>query len=115
MKTTDLRAVETRALRARKTELISEFPPIDEVLRGSLIERFLRCGKPGCKCAAGRGHGPKRYLSISHPRSRPEMIYVPEPWRKQVDACIKNFANVRAALEEIGAINAELIRRREEL
>ena len=42
------------------------------------------------------------------------MIYVPELWSKRVDACIKNFANVRAALEEIGAINAELIRRREE-
>ena len=115
MKTTELQALETAALRARKAALVNEFPPIGAVLRGSLIERFLRCGKPGCKCALGRGHGPKRYLSISHPKSRPEMIYVPELWREQVGAALLSFTRVREILEEICAINAELIRRREEL
>ncbi len=37
------------------------------ILRGSLIERYKRCGKPGCKCADGAGHGPKYYLSVSYP------------------------------------------------
>jgi hypothetical protein len=115
MKTTQLQTLETAVLRARKAALVKEFPPVGAVLRGSLIERFLRCGKPGCKCARGRGHGPKRYLSISHPQSRPEMIYVPELWCERVGASLESFTKVREILEEISAINAELIRRREEV
>src|ERR1700738_2075497 len=44
------------------------------ILRGSLIERFKRCGKPGCKCAQGPGHGPKYYLSVSRPALDPKWI-----------------------------------------
>ena len=47
------------------------------ILRGSLIERFKRCGKAGCKCTQGPGHGPKYYLSVSQPGARPQMDYVP--------------------------------------
>ncbi len=31
---------------------------LDEVLRGSLVERYLRCGKPNCRCARGGGMAP---------------------------------------------------------
>ena len=90
-------------------------PDLGVVLRGSLIERFLRCGKPNCKCARGRGHGPKRYLSISHPKGRPEMLYVPKDWCEPVRQSLREFAAVRETLDQLCAINAELIRRREEL
>lgn len=49
---------------------------MEQLLRGSLIERYLRCGKPGCKCAQGEGHGPKYYLSVSFAGHRPQMDYV---------------------------------------
>lgn len=29
---------------------------------GSLIKRYIVCGKPGCKCAKGAKHGPFLYL-----------------------------------------------------
>jgi hypothetical protein len=51
------------ALRKRRQSLLRKLPPLDAVLRGSLIERYKRCGNPGCKCADGPGHGPKYYLS----------------------------------------------------
>ncbi|MHC4710339.1 MAG: DUF6788 family protein [Planctomycetota bacterium] len=38
---------------------------MEAILRGSLIERYKPCGRPGCKCAKGPGHGPKYYLSVS--------------------------------------------------
>ena len=53
-------------------------PRSKSILRGSLIERYKRCGKPGCKCADGPGHGPKYYLSVSYPGLRPQMDYVPQ-------------------------------------
>ena len=63
------------ALRRRRQALLRQLPSLKEILRGSLIERYKRCGKPGCKCADGPGHGPKYYLSVSHPGLRPQMDY----------------------------------------
>ena len=63
-------------LRRRRQVLKRQLPPLKAILRGPLIERYKRCGKPGCKCAEGPGHGPKYYLSVSRPGLRPQMDYV---------------------------------------
>jgi len=85
------------------------------ILRGSLIERYKRCGKPGCKCADGPGHGPKYYLSVSHPGLRPQMDYVPQESHAQITEFIANYHRAREILEAISEINRELLRRREAL
>ena len=103
------------ALRRRRQALLRQLPPLDAILRGSLIERYKRCGKPGCKCAQGPGHGPKYYLSVSFPGERPQMDYVPQEDLAATRTLVENFHQVRAALEEVCAINRELLRRRETL
>lgn len=82
------------------------------VLRGSLIERYKRCGNPGCKCHQGKGHGPKYYLSVSRAGGRPQMDYVPEEFRQQTLEYLQNFHKVRQLLEAICEINRELLKRR---
>ncbi len=90
-------------------------PALDTLLRGSLIERYKRCGKPGCKCADGPGHGPKHYLSVSFPGCRPQMNYVPQADLSDVAVRLENYQRVRTILEEVCEINRELLRRREAL
>ena len=102
-------------LRKRRRALVSQLPPLRSILRGSLIERYKRCGKPGCKCADGPGHGPKYYLSVSYPGLRPKMDYVPQEACKQVSELLANYQRAREILEEISEINRELLRRREAL
>jgi hypothetical protein len=102
-------------LRERRRQLLGEMPALDRLLRGSLVERYKRCGRPGCHCANGPGHGPKRYLSISTTGQRPQMDYVPNAAYAEVSECLGNFHKVRDMLNEICAINAELLRRREAL
>ncbi len=46
------------ALRNRREGLTKVLPPLGEVLRGSLMERYLTCGNPDCKCVRGERHGP---------------------------------------------------------
>jgi hypothetical protein len=113
MRSAELRDLDSEALKALRAELLHGLPSLETVLRGSLIERFLRCGKPGCHCAQGRGHGPKNYLSISHPKGRPEMLYVTGDLAVRVQGSLKVFAAVRHTLDRICAINTELLRRRE--
>ena len=105
----------TAYLRRKRKILISRLPPHDAILRGSLIKRYKRCGKPGCKCAGGRGHGPKYYLSVSQPGSTPRMDYSPQKYQEQAEEYVANFRKTKQLLEEISSINRELLRRRERL
>lgn len=105
----------TKSLRRRRSYLVRNLPPLNTILRGSLIVRYARCGKPNCKCAKGPGHGPKHYLSVSMPKSRPRLDYVPQACHEEVSAYLDNFARIRAILEDICEINREILRRRERL
>ena len=104
----------TPALRRRRRALAQQLTRLEPlILRGSLMERYKRCGHPNCKCQQGQGHGPKYYLSVSQGRSnRPQMDYVPAQYSQQVSEYLQNFQKVRQLLEEICAINRELLRRR---
>lgn len=105
----------TAELKRRRRQLLRKLPPLEAVLRGSLIERYKRCGNPNCRCADGPGHGPKYYLSASYPGRPPKMDYVAQAACAQVSQCLANYTRVREILEEISEINHELLRRREPL
>ena len=101
------------ALLQQRQALVKQLRRLEPfILRGSLIERFKRCGKPGCKCVQGPGHGPKYYLSVSQPGTRPQMDYVPVEYAQQVSEYLQNFQQVRQLLEQICNANRELLRRR---
>ncbi len=103
----------TSSLRRRRKTLLGRLPPLEQVLRGSLIERYKRCGKPNCKCAKGPGHGPKHYLSVSRTGTHPAMDYVPQAYSDQVTQYLDNHRQIRTILDEVSAINRELLHRRE--
>ena len=102
-------------LRQKIRRLVKRWPPLKEVLPGSLIERYKRCCNPGCQCVHGRGHGPKYYLSISQAGARPQMDYVPCEYQQQVLRYVKNYQRAREILKQICAVNRELLRRRKRL
>jgi len=105
----------SKTLRRRQKALMGSLPDLTAILRGSLIERYKRCGKPGCSCAQGRGHGPKYYLSVSKPGRTPEMDYVPQDYLEKVQEHLENFRKIKLILEELCEINRKLLRRREKL
>lgn len=111
----DIRDRSSDWLRRRRRTLLRRRFMIGHVLRGSLIERYLSCGRPGCKCAEGLGHGPKHYLSVSQAGARPHLDYVPKGYHKQVAEYLANYHSIKDVLEEMCAINCELLRRRERL
>ena len=82
----------------------------EQVLLGSLVEQTRRCGKAGCKCAAGHPHGPYPYLSPR--RGVPGMRYVPTAMVESVRAFLQHGEQIEATLAEISAINVELLARR---
>jgi len=112
----NIQNLSSTALLKRRHRLARGLPPIEQILRGSLIETYKRCGRPNCHCVDGPGHGPKRYLStISRTGERPRVGYVPNAAHAEVREFLTNFRKLREVLNEICAINAELLRRREGL
>jgi hypothetical protein len=111
----DLKDFSTAALRTRRRRLVLNMPPIEEVMRGTLKTSFLRCGRPNCRCADGPGHGPKHYLSISTPTGRPRQHYVRNADVERVRQSIGTLSELRDILDQICAINTELLRRHEDL
>jgi hypothetical protein len=111
----DIQNPSSPALRKRRRRLVRALPSIEYVVRGTLVETYKRCGRPNCHCVDGPGHGPKHYLSVSQPGGRPRRDYVPNDAHVEVAKLIHNFRKLREALDEICAINTELLRRREDL
>jgi hypothetical protein len=110
----NLSRLSTLALRQRRDGLVRLLPPLGEILRGSLIERYLTCGKPSCKCARGERHGPVWYLSVTLDQAHRAGSTVPADQVEQVRRWIENYHRVKEHLEKICQINRELLRRQKQ-
>jgi len=99
------------ALQQRRRGLARLLPPVEETLRGSLVERYLTCGNPACKCARGERHGPVWYLTVTLGPGRTTGGTVAVEQRAQVRSWIDNYHKVKEHLERISEINRELLRR----
>jgi hypothetical protein len=98
----------TRAA-ARLRRVVEGLPPIEDVLRGSVVTRVLRCGKPNCACASGPGHRAV-YLSVTLKGGRTEQISLPAAL---IPAAKRQVANYRAwwkAIEAVSAVNRDMLR-----
>ena len=101
----------TLALKNRRQGLVKLFPPLDETLRGSLLERYLTCGKAECRCARGERHGPVWYLSVTLGPGRTTGSTLAAQQVERARRWINNYHQVKERLEKISDINRELLRR----
>lgn len=110
----ELRRLPELALRQRRQGLAQQLPSVTETLRGSLVERYVTCGNPACKCAKGERHGPMWYLTVTLGPGRTTGGIVPAEKVDQVRGWIENYHKVKDHLEKISEINRELLRRQRE-
>ena len=98
---------------AARERLLAQLPDLRQVLRGSLVTRYRRCGRASCHCAAKgeRGHGPAYYLMVSVAPGKTLQVYVPGDQKAAVESWIQNFQTARETLERISTLNRELLRR----
>lgn len=99
------------ALRQRRQGLAKQLPPVTEILRGSLVERYVTCGNPACKCAKGERHGPLWYLTVTLGPGKTTGGIVASEKVEQVRGWVDNYHKVKEHLEKISKINRELLRR----
>ena len=108
----DLHGLSTPQLLAKRREAAARLGDVELVLAGTLAEQARRCGRPGCRCAAGEPHGPYAYFT-PRPAGRGRARYVPAALAGVVRRYLHRGEQAEAALAEISAVNAELLARRE--
>ena len=106
-------ASSVRQLRARRRRLARSLPDVEGLISGSVVEQGRRCGKEGCRFATGELHGPYTYVVLGRVGGRTRTVYVPAGAAEAVRAGAAVSVQVRASIEEISAINVELLSRGE--
>lgn len=93
----------------RRRRILARLPPLEEVLRGSVVVRSLRCGKASCHCAAGEGHR-ATYLTVTFAGGRTEQISLPAALIPVAERGVASYHAWWTAIEKLSAINRERIR-----
>lgn len=107
----------TLALRHRKRFLLSQLRIRPDCLRASLVERFSRCGKANCHCHhGGDKHGPFYYLTQCLAVGKVnKFLLKAHAQQEAARSAIDHYRQLQEQLEELSQINAELLRREEDL
>lgn len=100
---------------AARDRVLAQLPDLRQILRGSLVTRYRRCGRANCHCASKKdpGHGPVYYLMVTVGRGQTLQIYVPKQHKAAVESWIENFRTAREKLERVSTLNRELLKRGE--
>ncbi len=108
----------TLALRHRRAALLHQARLPAHLVRGSFFEQLRKCGKPNCACHRdpGKRHGPYHYLAICLGVGKVRRFLLKSPGQQdQARAASAAYAQFMEQIEELSQINAELIRRGEDL
>ena len=106
----------TRSMRARPAtksrKLLAGLPPLDAILRGSLLERhtFHPTAVSCATCASGKGHL-QWVLNVNYPGAKNRQISIHPAQVPQVRQQLENLDRVRQTLEQICEINQQRLRK----
>lgn len=99
------------SLERRRARLAAALPDATELIRGTLVERRMRCGKASCRCQTDPAarHGPYRLLMTTVGRGRTRTLLLPAPEVRAVRAALDRHRRLAAQLEQISEANWELV------
>jgi hypothetical protein len=112
MSNIELQRLSTLALRQRKAHLLHTLSFPHDALHASFLERFLKCGRPNCRCQKGEKHGPFFYLSRCLPKRQMRTLLLKEQSQiLQARQGVAAYQRLLASLDQLSWINWELLRR----
>ena len=96
---------------SRSRKLLDSLPPLDAILRGSLLERrtFHPASVSCATCASRKGHL-QWVLNVNYPGGKTRQLSLHPSQLSQVRRQIRNLDRVRQVLEQICEINQQRLR-----
>ena len=99
--------MESATLIGKRRKAAQKIPPIEEILRGSIVVVKRYCGKANCRCLKGHKHL-SMYISQSN-KGESRLIYIPQRSENEVRRLIRNYRALKSVMEEISRINMQLV------
>ncbi|MBT9171270.1 MAG: hypothetical protein DDT18_01642 [Actinobacteria bacterium] len=78
------------------------------LLKGSLVQKYKACNKPGCRCTRGELHGPFCYLSVSQ-GGKTRMIFIKKQHWLRAKELSTNYRQWRKKRATIAQINKQIL------
>ncbi len=105
----DLRRLKERAASLTRERKAAERIILDAAAHtdGCLVEKYRKCGRPGCKCARGELHGPSLYIS-RRVEGKTRYDYVPKDKVDLAKVLVGRRTRLYKARAQIQKINQEL-------
>lgn len=93
----------------KRRKIAQDLPPLEEILRGSLLERTIFHRKGCSRCAAGEGHK-VLVLTVTYPGGRNRQFSIRPEQRDMVRRWLDNYQQLKRKLEAICELNHEFLR-----
>src|SRR5256885_12193395 len=93
---------------AEQRRLVADLLARHSQLQGSLLVRYMECGKEGCACHAGRKHGPYVVLS-NRSRSRGTFAYLDAAQARRARPLVRRYREFRQGLRRLQRVNVALV------
>lgn len=97
-----------RSLRSRLTQLIQN----GGIIRGTLSERAVTCGKTNCKCARGEKHVYLYVIASEHGKYRQRSV--PKKLHNDIKTWVDNYRKLQELIEEISQLYWSQVEKRED-
>lgn len=96
-------------LERRRNELLEQMASLGDMRRGSLTERYIPCGKSGCRCTkrGNRGHGPQ-YSYTRKVNRKTSTEYISAERAEVVRGQIENRKEFAKLCQEFLEVNEEI-------
>lgn len=99
----------SRAFLKRKAKsLRSQMRSIDQMIKGSIVIRAMRCGKDSCKCAKGVFH---QAICITYKEGgKTRTVYVAKEHQAEALLMCANYKKMKELLNKLTMTNIEIVR-----
>ena len=101
-------AHEEKELERQREALIEQLHGLGNLMRGTLSRAQVKCGRAGCECEDGWKHE-KLHLQLNF-RGRTRTRYVSREREPEVAALLNEYRRAWQIIEELTAVNLELLR-----
>ena len=97
-----------KELRQKARGIRSRIRKLDQMIKGSINFRRIKCGKPTCKCTRGELHD---CVCITY-KEKGKTITVYVDKKRQAEALLMcaNYKKMKVLIKELSLVNLELIR-----
>ena len=100
------------SLEREKIKVLEQIKSLDNVIRGSIFEMKRYCGKKNCSCAKTKTPHRSMFLSFKY-EGKTRMVPIRKEQIPQVKKRINDYKELKAAIDDLARINAEMLRSEE--